>query len=193
MGSTTTVPEDRDRTAVGAGEGLGEGVIVPGEEEAEYRRRHDPRRDQRQRDTPESLEPCCTLYQSRLFELRGQVGEEGVHEPDREGQVEGKVGDDEPPYRVEQVQVTEDQVERHDNGRDRRHPGADDPEGQMLLAAEVRPSESVAPEATEYDGDHGGDAGSQEAVLRVAEQAARSREKVSVVLERGAEDYIRRW
>ena len=97
----------------GSGEGRRESVVVPGEDQAEYGRRHYAGRYQRQGDAVESLEPGGAVHHRGLFQRWRQIQEESVHDPDRKRQIERQVGDDEARYGVEQVYVTEEDEERN--------------------------------------------------------------------------------
>src|SRR5215213_1562475 len=133
----------RERLATRTGEGHSEGVVVPREDQAEDRRGDYPRGGQRQRHAPEGLEPGCTVHHRRLLHTLRQVGEEGVHDPNREGQIEAQVGDDESPYGVDQVQEGKADEQRQDHRCDGGHPRRDDPERQMAFALEVDAGEPV--------------------------------------------------
>ena len=121
-----------------------------------------------------------------------QVGEERVHDPDRERQVERQVGDDQPPRRAEQVGGAEDHEQRQHDGGDRRHARRDDPERDVVLAAEAAAREAVAGERAERHGDDRRDAGGQDRVDGVGADAVAAAEQRLVVLERRREGDLRR-
>ena len=73
-------------------------------------------------------------------------------------QVEGQVGNDESLDGVEEVKTSKHDVQRNDDGSDRGHSGANNPEGKMFFAGEMASGQPVAGKHAENDRDKGRDA-----------------------------------
>ena len=66
-------------------------------------------------------EPAAAVEGRRLLDLQRDRGEEAVQDPDREGEVERRVREDERQVGVDQVELEELAVEAHDERGRREH------------------------------------------------------------------------
>ena len=94
--------------------------------------RGDARQRQRQENVHQLLLGLGAVHAAGLEDLLGHLLEEGEQHPDHDRQVDQRVDDQEPGARVEQVQIAEDQVDRHEDADRRQHLGRQHPEQQIL-------------------------------------------------------------
>src|SRR5439155_1875020 len=132
---------DRHRPHLRARQEEREQKLVPREHEREERGRDDSGHGEPESDAQERLPAVRAVDERRLLEVSRQVVEESLHEPDDERHVEGQVGDDQRPVRVEDPPVAEQQEERDRRDDGREHPDREDPE------REVPPADAEAAEA----------------------------------------------
>ena len=151
-GWTSSLGRDRQRLGTARADDRGEQKVVPGEQDAQDQESADAGRHQRQ-DPAERLEAGAAVAHRRLLDRVGHVVEEALEDPDREREVEGGVGQDQAGQRAHQPGRAEDGVERHHDRHHRRHAGRDDPEEQVLLAAELDPRQRVGAHRAEHDRD----------------------------------------
>src|SRR4051812_17785427 len=114
----------------------GEQKLVEGVREGEERDRQERGRRQRQGAAPERLEASRPVNHRGVLQLLRDAAEVAHHQPGRERQREGRVGDDQRAERVDQVEAAEDLIERDEQERTRNEIGEQDDARQRLRAAE---------------------------------------------------------
>src|SRR3989338_8772600 len=110
--------EERERhgnrpARLGRSERVGEEELVPAEEERQQRRRGDPRGEQRDDDPADRRQDPGDVDRRGLLGLHGDLADEAGEEPDRQGQRERGVDQDEAGPRVAEGQG-EERRERRD-------------------------------------------------------------------------------
>ena len=177
----------RDRQGLGAAgaDDRGEQEVVPGEQDAQDQERADAGGHQRQ-NLAKGLEAGAAVAHRRLLDRVGHIVEEALEDPDREGEVEGGVGQDQAWHGPDQPGRAEDGVERDHHRHHRRHAGRDDPEEQVVLAAELDPRQRVGAHRPQHDRDQRRAAGGEEAVAEI-DGEIQVGEQVVIVLEGGGE------
>ena len=147
--------EGRRRLGAAVGHDQREGVFVPGGDEAEHRGGRDAGRRLGQHDLEEGLHARVAVDQRRLLVLLRDLVHEALHQPDREGQVEGGVEDDQADMRVVEADGAVHQEHRDGDDDRRQHARRQDEEEQVGLARHPEAREAVGGERAHADGEHG--------------------------------------
>ena len=129
---------DREGAHRGVGhQGQRDDVLVPGRDEGEDGGGHDAGPRHRQDDAERTPARAAAVDRGGLLDLARDRGEEGAQDPDREGEVEGRVDQDQRGVGVDQAQLEELAVEPdHQRGR-REHLGHQDQEQERAAAREA--------------------------------------------------------
>src|SRR3989338_6727310 len=124
-------------------ERVGEEELVPAEEERQERRRGDPRGEQRDDDPAARRQDPGAVDRRGLLGLHGNLADEAGEEPDRQGQRELGVDQDEAGPRVAEGQGTHQEIERAHGGDLGERGARDDREQQHALAGHREPRDRV--------------------------------------------------
>ena len=179
---------DRHRAGVAPDQEEGEEELVPGQDQAEHRRRGDARLDLRQADPKEDLHLRAAVHAGRVRDLARDLVEEALHHPDRERQIEGGIEQDDPD-----IAAREPAHAKHDEDRDDEHVG---------LVAPQRPArEAVGRDRVDDQRHRDRGAGDEDAVEekqveagihRLATALIGAGEDIGEILEGRREDEFRR-
>ena len=119
----------------------------------EDRRRRESRRSQRKCDPDERRQAGIAIDHGGFLQIDRDLVEEAFHHPDAEGDVEGRVDQDQPGPGIDQLQLQYEQIDRnqdHDRGnnpqRQQRQPGL-----TLQPEAETKARDRVGAERTEGD------------------------------------------
>ena len=147
--------EGRHGLRLAGGEEHGEGVFVPGEDQAEDRRRGNAGRRLRQHNLDEGLQARIAVDHRRFLVFARNLVDEALQEPDRERHVHGRIEQDHADLGIGQPDLAVHEVDR-DRDRDRRHHARrQDEEEKVVLERHLEARESIGREHAEEDGEEG--------------------------------------
>ena len=153
----------------------GDLVLVPGRQEGEDGGRAEARQGQRQVDLPEGLPVAGAVHVGGVVELARDAPEEAVHEPGREGDVQGHVDEGQPVDGVDEADVAHEQEERQAQGDAGHRAGQQQEQEQHAAAHEVEAREGVAGRRPDGHGERRGQQRDRQRVRRGSSSRARRR------------------
>src|SRR5262245_399680 len=156
---------DRHRLFLGRGE-EDEGVdeLVPGQGEREDARGEDAGDGDRKDDPDHGPETGGSVDARALLEFLGDGLEVAHEEPGGEGDEERRIGQDESPRRVAQLEGADDVGERDEQERRRHEIGDEDRSSDSAGEGELEAAQGIAGEQSTKERDGGGETGDEERV-----------------------------
>ena len=147
--------EGRHRLRVAARQQESERIFVPGEDEAEDRRRRDAGDGLRQHRLAEGLQPRVAVDERRLLVFARDFVDEALEQPDRERHIDGGVEQDHADAGVGQAELAVHEIDR-DRDRDRRHHARRQDEEQKIVGERhLEAREAIGRERAEEDREEG--------------------------------------
>src|SRR5207302_2065653 len=106
---------------------------------------------------------------------------------DSEGEREGKVGDQESKQRVEEMELIEKEIERHDDGNAGQHAQGEYPQKEIIASVKVQPRQWIGRDRSDQDSDNRGAAGELGTIDEVLAKRL-LRKQADVVIDGWSED-----
>ena len=135
--------------AVAGGQQRGEGIFVPGEDQAEDRGRGDAGRGLRQHHLAERLQPRVAVDHRGFLVFARDLVDEALEQPDGERHVDRGVEQDHAERGVGQAELAIHQVDRDRDGDRRHHARRQDEEQQVVGERHLEAREAVGGERAE--------------------------------------------
>ena len=168
--------------ALGGSEDEREQELVPGMVEAEDAHRDDAWKSQGHGDAVHGLQARASVDHRAFFKADRDSVEVGAHEPERERQREGGVGDDQREQRVSQAELDHIDVQRKDEENLRQHVADQRGIRERRDAEELESAEAVGAQAADHEREKGSATGHDKAVGEI-DGKVRLHEQVPVVLQ----------
>jgi len=131
---------NRNSLRSGARERRGEGVVVPGKNKTKDGDGESSWSHEGHRNIKKGPQPAGPVDAGGFFQGDWELSEKSIKKPNGKRQIESQVGNDEALDGVEEMETPKDHVQGNDDGSNRGHPGADNPERKMFLAGKVASS-----------------------------------------------------
>ena len=108
--------------------------LVPRQDDREQHGRGDARHRHRREHVDDLVQERSSVHARRLEDVDRDLLEVGVEHPDQQRQIEQHQDDADAEQAVEQVQITEYQIDRHQHADRRHHLGRQHPHQEVLGA-----------------------------------------------------------